>query len=503
MKKLFLTFLVLLATSISVFSQRLVWEKTIDYRANTTPQFGSSNDDYIRNIHQIESGDFIYVARTDTFGLVYRPLGGLTLAPNVLLRKVNQLGEFTSNNISIYDTIASDIASWYNPNSSYLSVLYIKGGGTGDMSLRRFNRNLIFAGEYNFSLRDFPERIYPSYNFVLPATDGGFFIVGIKQITINNQRQQLWGVAKLSATAEYEWGQTYSSNFVNNEVNHVEYTANGNLLLSGWEGGQPVAKEIDDSTGNLVRTINFGRVITRGFAKVQVYQAPNNQFYINGQENFASGQPFRTYLGKYDSTGQKIWGSLSNDSRLFLKVFTDGSTWSIGTLTGRNGLYYKKNLADSTLAFALLISNDTTQTNTGYKIFNDAIFLGDGSAIFGGKITEDRTGTYFGEAMYLCKIDNIGRPFVTGGGPQLVLSNQEKEPEIEPNLQVYPNPFTNTLRLSHKGTAQLLDVHGRVIISQPVEAGEELKVGNLPKGIYLLRLQSVGGKLYVRKVVRE
>jgi hypothetical protein len=105
--------------------------------------------------------------------------------------------------------------------------------------------------------------------------------------------------------------------------------------------------------------------------------------------------------------------------------------------------------------------------------------------------------------MYLCKIDNIGRPFVTGGGPQLVLSNQEKEPEAEPNLQVYPNPFTNTLRLSHKGTAQLLDVHGRVIFSQPVEAGEELKVGNLPKGMYLLRLQSVGGKLYVRKVINE
>ncbi len=59
------------------------------------------------------------------------------------------------------------------------------------------------------------------------------------------------------------------------------------------------------------------------------------------------------------------------------------------------------------------------------------------------------------------------------------------------------------LTLSHKGNAQLLDVHGRVIISQAVEAGEELKVSNLPKGMYLLRLQSVGGKLYVRKVVRE
>ena len=504
MKKLLTTLLVLLATSISVFSQRLVWEKTIDYRANTTSQFRGSNDDYINRIHQIESGDFIYVARADTFGLIYLAPDGLTLTPNLVIRKVYQNGNLATQNLFVSDTFSGEPHSWYNPSNQFLFCLYFRRGVIlGQYILKRFNRNLGFAGEYSFRPRDFPDRIYPSPVTIIPCIDGGFFMAGIKQVTINNQRQQLWCVAKLSANAEYEWGQTYSSNFVNNEVNHVEYTANGNLLLSGWEGGQPVAKEIDDSTGNLVRTINFGRVITRGFAKVQVYQAPNNQFYINGQENFASGQPFRTYFGKFDSTGQKIWGSLSNDSRLFLKVFTDGSTWSIGTLTGRNGLYYKKNLADSTLAFALLISNDTTQTNTGYKIFNDAIFLGDGSAIFGGKITEDRTGTYFGEAMYLCKIDNIGRPFVTGGGPQLVLSNQEKEPETEPNLQVYPNPFTNTLRLSHKGTAQLLDVHGRVIFSQPVEAGEELRVANLPKGIYLLRLQSVGGKLYVRKVVRE
>jgi hypothetical protein len=102
-----------------------------------------------------------------------------------------------------------------------------------------------------------------------------------------------------------------------------------------------------------------------------------------------------------------------------------------------------------------------------------------------------------------CKIDSIGTPYnpiYPPVGP--VLSNNKKVNQ-EPNLQVYPNPFTNTLRLSHKGKAQLLDVHGRVILSQPVEAGEELKVGNLPKGMYLLRLQSVGGKMYVRKVVRE
>ena len=101
------------------------------------------------------------------------------------------------------------------------------------------------------------------------------------------------------------------------------------------------------------------------------------------------------------------------------------------------------------------------------------------------------------------KVANFGIPYnpiYPPVGPVLTSNQRQNQ---EPNLQVYPNPFTNTLRLSHKGNAQLLDVHGRVVISQAVEAGEELKVGNLPKGMYLLRLQSVGGKLYVRKVVRE
>ncbi|MFY8033182.1 MAG: T9SS type A sorting domain-containing protein [Flexibacteraceae bacterium] len=499
MKKLLITLGVLLATSISVFSQRLVWEKTIDYRDHPDPQW-SSNDDYIVNISQVESGDFIYSAKSDSFGLAWRRVGA-QFNSAIIIRKIGQTGENISTNIVLTDTINGDGISWYNPISRIFNQFYTRGNASGLWFLKRFNSNLIFAGEYSFRPRDFPDRIYPSPITMVPSIDGGFFIVGTKRITINNQSQQLWGVAKLSATAEYEWGQTYSSNFVNNEVNHVEYTANGNLLLSGWEGGQPVAKEIDDSTGNLVRTIRFPTISVGTFMKVKIYQAPQNHFIVQGQLSID-----RYYTGRFDSSGTRIWGGVSGYGKSFFIVMADGSFWCTGPpglpVTQYNFLKYA---ADSTLLVSVVISN---QSVTGLNpSINDVIFLGDGSAIFGGSVwpgnNPSPNSPLFGTAMYLCKIDNIGRPFVTGGGPQLVLSNEEKEPESEPNLQVYPNPFTNTLRLSHKGTAQLLDVHGRVILSQPVEAGEELKVGNLPKGMYLLRLQSVGGKLYVRKVIKE
>jgi hypothetical protein len=115
------------------------------------------------------------------------------------------------------------------------------------------------------------------------------------------------------------------------------------------------------------------------------------------------------------------------------------------------------------------------------------VFQSDGKLLLGG---------YFGSFIGVFN-RGITRIF----NPDIVSNVLTDNSNID--LQIYPNPFTNTLRLSHKGTAQLLDIHGRVILSQPVEAGEELKVGSLTKGMYLLRLQSVGGKLYVRKVVRE
>jgi hypothetical protein len=494
--------------AVDATAQRLIYERVFDWNWDPIEPFYQFNDDEINTLQRYSDNEAFFLGTTNNRNI--RWTSPFNQNPNrtksLVCYRFNLINGDTLQKLFLPDTSTPDRGNIvYNPISGKLISVFRSSypSITGShFQVNIYDNQLRWRGG---------NRIVPSdsvlmpgfFSKVIPALDKGVYYIGARGYQYLGNNVQHWHVTKIDSLGRYQWGVSYPSTFVFGEVNHVEYTSNGNLLLSGWEGGQPVAKEIDDSTGNLVRTINFGRVITRGFAKVQVYQAPNNQFYINGQENFASGQPFRTYLGKFDSTGQKIWGSLSGDSRLFLKVFEDGSTWSIGTLSGRNGLYYKKNLADSTLAFALLISNDTNQTDAGYKIFNDAIFIGDGSAIFGGKIKQDRTGTYFGEAMYLCKIDNIGRPFVTGGGPQLVLSNQEKEPESEPNLQIYPNPFTNTLRLSHKGTAQLLDVHGRVILSQPVEAGEELQVSNLPKGMYLLRLQSVGGKMYVRKVVRE
>ncbi|MDR1526632.1 MAG: T9SS type A sorting domain-containing protein [Dysgonamonadaceae bacterium] len=68
-------------------------------------------------------------------------------------------------------------------------------------------------------------------------------------------------------------------------------------------------------------------------------------------------------------------------------------------------------------------------------------------------------------------------------------------------LQLYPNPVTESFRISGmngKATVTLSDMNGRTVLVQTVEAGESIAVDNLPKGIYLVR---VDGKTV--KVIKQ
>jgi hypothetical protein len=223
-----------------------------------------------------------------------------------------------------------------------------------------------------------------------------------------------------------------------------------------------------------------------------IYRHPSG-YFITARENVQADTS--SFNGFLNLQGRPLWTRFSRNIAYGNPVaMADSTIWAIrsGSLSSNNSRYDNLD-TNGTILYSVLLAN-----GGGVSIGN-AQHLTNGSAIFGGGGNDLQIGQY----LYFCKIDSIGIPYnpiYPPVGPVLTSNQRQNQ---EPNLQVYPNPFTNTLRLSHKGNAQLLDVHGRVILSQPVEAGEELKVGSLPKGMYLLRLQSVGGKLYVRKVVRE
>ena len=70
-------------------------------------------------------------------------------------------------------------------------------------------------------------------------------------------------------------------------------------------------------------------------------------------------------------------------------------------------------------------------------------------------------------------------------------------------VDVHPNPFADVLRVNAAGATrvQLFTVSGQVLLQQPWGDGT-VRVGNIPSGVYLLRVQFVDGTTTVRRVVR-
>jgi hypothetical protein len=335
---------------------------------------------------------------------------------------------------------------------------------------------------------------------LLPSSDGGFYMLGGRTRVINGQNTEPWQVSRFDSLGNRRWVKEYVYTYAFGNPTGGEFLPNGNLFISGWAGREIYGLEIDTATGSMVnRKVFFTHPENVGWSGVWLSRSPGGYYLAAGdsRNNPETKFLFCRFQETSDSL-RMVWGGLSNNSYIYPNSLADSTVW-VAKRTEGGFFEYIRVRPDSSIQIRINLSSNP-QIGSNYTDLSSIGHFTNQSAIFGGNI---RTPTTQGTALYFCKIDSIGTPYnpvYPPVGPVLTSNQRQNQ---EPNLQVYPNPFTNTLRLSHKGTAQLLDVHGRVILSQPVEAGEELKVANLPKGMYLLRLQSVGGKLYVRKVVRE
>jgi hypothetical protein len=332
---------------------------------------------------------------------------------------------------------------------------------------------------------------------LIPASDGGFYIMATTPRTIASQSVTLWQVSRWDSVGQRRWVNEYTDRFVNGAPLQAEILPNGELMVSGWKGTEIIALHIDTGSGRqLSRKVLFTNPRNLGWFETVVKKLPDG-YFVSGAD---FGNPSQTVLLKLNDTVGRVWGGYPADFYARdIETLADSSFWVVNKRP--DNYYYERFSKDSVLLFRLNLTN-YAPNEPKFGRYKGIGYFNDGSVVIGG----DRVfpmGSVQNSDLVFMKVSNFGTPYnpiYPPVGPVLTSNQRQNQ---EPNLQVYPNPFTNTLRLSHKGTAQLLDVHGRVIIAQPVEAGEEIKVGNLPKGMYLLRLQSVGGKLYVRKVVRE
>ncbi|MBN1990681.1 MAG: chitobiase/beta-hexosaminidase C-terminal domain-containing protein [Bacteroidales bacterium] len=74
------------------------------------------------------------------------------------------------------------------------------------------------------------------------------------------------------------------------------------------------------------------------------------------------------------------------------------------------------------------------------------------------------------------------------------------------NLEVYPNPFTNTISFSNVEDVELITVTnliGQRVMTVKPESSNSINTNNLIKGIYLVSFQNRDGKVIVKKMIKQ
>ena len=75
----------------------------------------------------------------------------------------------------------------------------------------------------------------------------------------------------------------------------------------------------------------------------------------------------------------------------------------------------------------------------------------------------------------------------------------------EKDIIVYPNPFAEKLQIESENPIveiQIFDVFGKLVF-QKTKSTNQIELGFLPKGIYLLKLKAATGEWVTQKVVKD
>jgi len=484
MKKIIIFLLIMVGFAHHNFSQSLVWEKIIDidYRIGSRDEvIGLNISDTSRLFLDVISSKY---SRSTGF-------------KNPVILVCNGSG-------NAIDTIVNDDTC----NGSYSTIDRIRKRLWLAYRTENypFTRTVIEKKNYRgFTIvrKDFigPDLIdsLPAYLYkLLPGTDGGFYMLSGRNRVISGQNTEPWQVSRWDSLGNRRWVKEYLYTYAYGQPQQAEFLPNGNLFVSGWAGREIMSLEIDTASGRAVnRKLLFTHPQNTGWGYSEVKRCPGGYYVTGGDGRIGTDRRF--FFGKFNDSLQMQWGGLSRLGCINIFSLTDSSCWVQRDSERDRYSHYLKFSPDSTLLHDIQISS-VPDSIFSTCVLNAASHFNDRSAVFGGTIQTRNTR---GTALYLCKIDSIGTPYNPVYPPVGPVPVSTKNRIVEPDLQVFPNPFTHTLRISHRGTMQLLDIHGRKVMAQAVEAGQEVNTGSLPRGMYLLRFTSIAGKGYVRKVVRE
>jgi hypothetical protein len=136
---------------------------------------------------------------------------------------------------------------------------------------------------------------------LLPASDGGFYMLGGRNRRIGTQNTEPWQISRFDSLGNRRWVREYLYTYAFGNPTGGEFLPNGNLFVSGWAGREIYGIEIDTATGNMVnRKVFFTHPENAGWFFSSVHRAADGYIVTGYDSRNSSTDVNRYFFGKYN-----------------------------------------------------------------------------------------------------------------------------------------------------------------------------------------------------------
>ena len=362
----------------------------------------------------------------------------------------------------------------------------------------QYSNKVIISNNYTYIIGGVQKQNY-EVNIRLIKLDSNFSEVWIKDFGVTGKTDRSYSATQLANGNIVIGAHRYDANRVNG-TRYKEQT---------W------IFEID-TAGNMVR--QFLDPDTRtGPAKGITQTADGGFVYCGRKQSYWNGNSTYYYGGTIAKLkpdfSEKEWENLVTDSlgnisslEQIIKVSADSyvgvgndasepldSSW----IWTRAGLITKFN-SNGKIKWKRYYFGKEVMTRYDRNYLFDLTLDQEGNFVSAGQVEQDQ-GPNLG---WIVKLDSNGCLTPSNCGyPSL---NVVEKMKLAKDIIVYPNPFSETLQIESENPIdeiQVFDVFGKLVF-QNAKPTNQLEVGFLPNGIYLLKLKAANGEWVTQKVVK-
>jgi len=289
-------------------------------------------------------------------------------------------------------------------------------------------------------------------------------------------------ISKISALGVTIWDTVLKPNAYCRGSN-LSRKKNGNIFCSGYEGSRIWSIELNPD-GHLVETHTWFQdpefVV---WSDAQVISTGDSGYIVRG----ANTNNTRTYLARYDTNRNKIWGGFQSIRTSVPYVFADG-----GFILVPSFRILTRFRADSSIKWSISTGIGLIP---GGKSISDMYFFSDESVLAVGM---QSLSSLQQRNVWLARITNFGQPVP-------VYLEVKDGPRITENLIPWPNPASDKIFLKQEyllADIKLYTTAGREVGQYRLQSGAPIDISGLEQGMYLYRAM-IDGKGYSGKIIKQ